>query len=125
MINKDRIVPITRTDLLSFYAAVLRAIDPTNDVTNVQPVDGAINLAALPSGFSIATEPVKGLVGTPANVAALYCCLDYDFQNPMTALDGGDFVANPGDIYFVGANEGQTMARELGSGRNFEVGSVE
>ena len=125
MINKDRIVPITRTDLLSFYAAVLRGIDPTIAVTNVQPVDGAINLAAL-SGMNIATEPVKGLVGTPANGVALYCCLDYDFKNPMTPVnDDEEFVANPGDIYFVGANEGQTMARELTSGRNFTVGSVE
>lgn len=124
MINKDRIVPITRTDLLSFFAAALRGIDPANNVTNVQPVDGVINLAAL-SGMNIATEPVKGLVGTPANGAALYCCLDYDFKNPMTATDGGDFVANPGDIYLVAAIDGQTGAKELGSGRTFTVGSID
>lgn len=97
MINKDRIVPITRTDLLSFFAAIMYATDNTLDILPVE--DGAVTLPAGASGAYLAAEPLKTLptIGEGVN---LYFVPAYDFEMTMTPGTGApEFVANPGNLY--------------------------
>ena len=100
MINNDRIVPITRTDLLSFFAAIYNATSQT--ALNILPVeDGAVTLPAGASGAYLAAEPLKTLP-TIGQGVTLYFAPAYDFEMTMTPGTGApEFVANPGNLYVV------------------------
>lgn len=103
MINKDRIVPITRTDLLSLFAAIMNA---TNDVPlTILPVeDGAVTLPAGESGAYLAAEPLKTLPTIGAGVALMFVPA-YDFETALTPVDDApEFVANPGNLYSASSN---------------------
>lgn len=106
MINKDRIVPITRTDLLSFFAAIMNATE--NTITILAVEDGAVTLPAGASGAYLAAEPLKVLPTIGAGVT-LYFAPAYDFEMTMTPGTGApEFVANPGNLY-VADNSGVTQ----------------
>lgn len=103
MINKDRIVPITRTDLLSFFAAILNTVGQA-PVIVLQVEDGAVTLPAGASGAYLAAEPIKALPEIGAGVA-LYFVPAYDFETVLTPAGGApEFVANPGNIYGATSN---------------------
>lgn len=103
MINNDRIVPITRTDLLSFFAAIYNTVNQT-PITILQVTDGAVTLPAGASGAYLAAEPLKVLPTIGAGVT-LYFVPAYDFEMTMTAGAGApEFVANPGNIYSAAAS---------------------
>ena len=62
MINKDRIVPVKKTDLLSLYSVILAAASVTLTKANAKNALGEFAVTAAPqSGSLIATEPVKHL----------------------------------------------------------------
>ena len=98
MINKDRIVPITRTDLLSFFAAIYNTMG--NPITILTVEDGAVTLPAGASGAYLAVEPLKTLPETIGNGVTIYFVPAYDFEMTMTPVnDAPEFVANPGNLY--------------------------
>lgn len=98
MINKDRIVPITRTDLLSFFAAIYNTVMQT-PLTILSVEDGEVTLPVGASGAYLAAEPIKALPTVGAGVT-LYFAPAYDFEMTMTPGSGADeFVANPGNLY--------------------------
>lgn len=115
MINKDRIVPITRTDLLSFFATILRATGEGLRAINV--VDGVATIPEGATGNFLATEPVKKIVGI-AGDATVYFCPAYDFEMTMTPEDGDEFEANPGDIYEL---TGSGSATNLSNGDEYTL----
>ena len=102
MINKDRIVPITRTDLLRFFAAIMGAME--HDFNSLPVEDGAVTLPAGASGEYIAAEPIKTLPTIGAGVS-LFFVPAYDFEMTMTPGTGApEFVPNPGNLYAATSN---------------------
>lgn len=101
MINKDRIVPITRTDLLSFFAALMNA-SGRDSIFVLQVEDGTVTIPDTPSGgVYVAAEPLKALPEVAGNVQ-LYFVPAYDFETTMTPMDGApEFVADPGNLYMA------------------------
>lgn len=101
MINKDRIVPITRTDLLSFLAAVNYVSNGTS-LNILQVSDGAVTLPDGVDGPCLAAEPLKTLPTTISERTGIYFVPAYDFEMTMTPVDDApEFVANPGNIYLA------------------------
>lgn len=99
MINNDRIVPITRTDLLSFFAAIMNASENPIDILPV--VDGTVTIPDGGSGNYLAAEPLKTLPDVEAG-DILFFVPAYDFEMTMTAgLGAPEFVANPGNLYMM------------------------
>lgn len=95
MINKDRIVPITRTDLLSLFVMILRGTG--NTVTVIDVVDGVATVPDDATGNLVANEPVREVKGTAE--AELFFCPAYDFAMSLTPTGGADeFDPNPGEI---------------------------
>ena len=104
MINKDRIVPITRADLLSFFAAIYNTVNQT-PINFLEVEDGAVTLPAAASGAYLAAEPLKVLPTIGAGVT-IYFVPAYDFEMTMTPVDDApEFVPNPGNLC-VAANGG-------------------
>jgi len=97
MINKDRIVPITRTDLLSFFAAIFNTTAEM-PINILQVADGAVELPEGANGVYLAAEPLKTLPVLGQGVT-LYFVPAYDFEMTMTPMDDApEFVPNPGNI---------------------------
>ena len=100
MINNDRIVPITRTDLLSFFAAIMAATG--TDLVILPVEDGAVTLPDEASDGYIAAEPLKTLPTAIDNGVSLYFVPAYDFEMTMTPGAGApEFVPNPGNLYIA------------------------
>lgn len=99
MINKDRIVPITRTDLLSFFAAFYNATTSSMPITILQVADGAVTIPDGAIGPHLAAEPLKTLPTIGENVK-LFFVPAYDFEMTLTPEEGApEFVPNPGNLY--------------------------
>lgn len=75
MINKDRIVPVVKTDLLTLYGTVLKIANVSYSVLDSADIEG--NFTAANTGTYIANQPVKSL----------------------------NFTAASGTVYFVAAND--------------------
>ena len=120
MINKDRIVPITRTDLLSFFAAIYNTVNQT-PLNILEASDGAVELPAAASGAYLAAEPLKTLP-TIGQGVTLYFVPAYDFEMTMTPGTGDpEFVANPGNIYVADS----TGVTQLDTGAEYTFGESE
>lgn len=122
MINKDRIVPITRTDLLSFFAAIYNATTAEEPLSILQVSDGAVELPDGASGAYLAAEPLKTLPEIGAGVF-LFFAPAYDFEMTMTpVLDGADeFVANPGNLYMLSRSGASTGATQLDTNATYVI----
>lgn len=106
MINTDRIVPVTATDLISLYGLILKQ-DTTNNSTlaAVQAVDAEgdfeITAAATPL---IAAEPVKSIdIAEAVTSATIYFVPAYDYAGFSLAgtatTPTGDVVADGRTLY--------------------------
>lgn len=103
MINKDRIVPVTKTDLLSFFAATVNATAQT-PINILQVTDGEVTLPDGASGAYLAAEPLKTLPEIGAGVSLIFVPA-YDFETVMTPVgDAPEFVANPGNLCIATAS---------------------
>ena len=120
MINNDRIVPITRTDLLSFFAAIFKV--STGNAMNILPVeDGTVTLPAGASGAYLAAEPLK-VLPTIGNGVTIYFVPAYDFDMTLTPEDDAPaFVANPGNLHSAQAGPGGTIITQLDTGAAYTV----
>ena len=109
MINADRIVPVTATDLITLYALILMQ-DATNNSTlaklNADTIDGAFQIKS-GSAPLIATEPVRvcDIDATASSVSActLYFIPAFDYEG--FTIDGakvaptGTVVADGNTLY--------------------------
>lgn len=101
MINKDRIVPITRTDLLSFFAAIYNALGGENPIQILPVEGGSVTFPDEASGAYLAAEPIK-VLPTIGEGVSLFFVPAYDFEMTMTPGEGApEFVPNPGNLYLV------------------------
>ena len=83
MINKDEIVAITKSDLLSMYATICNSVLFFNDsstATILHGVNGHFEIDADATGHLITDAPVKSLdISSSSNAIALFVA-DYDFE---------------------------------------------
>lgn len=79
MINSDRIVPVTKTDLLTLYGNILTIAGTTVAAVNANGANGVFEIAE-GSGNLIASEPVNSLdFGEDVTAAVVYFIPGYDY----------------------------------------------
>lgn len=93
MINLNRIVPVTATDLLTLYGTIMKLAGTT--VTAVEASDPGVFVVSSGSGNLLAAEPVKSFdFATGITSAVLYFVAAYDFEGFKVA---GSAVTTTGD----------------------------
>ena len=103
MINQDRIVPVTKTDLLTLYGTILKAASVSVTALNASDVEG--NFAQdTNSATVIASEPVKSLLfGSSVTAATVYFIPAYDYKGfdktGATLTVTGDVDADGATLY--------------------------
>lgn len=82
MINKDRIVPVTKTDLLTLLGTVLGLIGTSYTVLTADTVNGDFDLTGSGAvGNKLCAEPVKALnFHTGVTSGTVYFVAAYDFE---------------------------------------------
>lgn len=98
MVNENRIVPVTRTDLVTLFCTAYN-MSHENAIRIAEVVDGA---PAFPQDIAandvfIAAEPIKGIQEPPE--APFFFLPAYDFEIEGTEFadaSGNKFVPNPG-----------------------------
>lgn len=78
MINTNRIVPVTKTDLLTLYGNILKIAGTSVTALTTDATDGTFVIASA-SGTVLANEPVKSLEITAGTSATIYFIPAYDF----------------------------------------------
>ena len=79
MINNDRIVPVTKIDLLSLYGLIIKARGTSVTAINASDVDGDFTQSA--NGTTFASQPVKSYTfGASVTSATVYFVPAYDFK---------------------------------------------
>ena len=79
MINTDRIVPVTVTDLLTLYGTIIKLAGTS--ITAVDAVNPGVFALTSGSGNLLASEPVKSLdFGEDVTSAVVYFVAAYDYK---------------------------------------------
>lgn len=98
MVNKDRIVPVTKTDLLNLYGTMLKIGSVSYTVIGADDVEGNFSVTGSgAAGNKLANQPVKTI----------------DFKSGVTS----------GTVYFV-ADYGFTGIKVAGSAATIAAGGV-
>lgn len=111
MINNERVVSVTTTDLISLYSVILAAAGTTVDA--FQPTD--IGIFGTPVGTMIATEPVVKVTDSAMNADwTLYFVPAYNFdgfygENGKLTPEGADIVADGRSLYKAEYEIGETV----------------
>ena len=113
MINTERIVPVTATDLLTLYGTILKAasVSPTKLSTTAP---GEFTIASA-SGTYIANEPVKSLEITAGTSATIYFVAAYDYKGFTIAgsavtTSGADVDPDGSTLYTATLSGGNAIA---------------
>lgn len=82
MINKDRIVPVTKTDLLTLIGTVMALIGTSYTVLEADTIDGDFDLTGSgAAGTKLCAQPVKSLnFHTGVTSGTVYFVADYGFE---------------------------------------------
>lgn len=104
MINKDRIVPVQATDLLSFISTVCALASVT--VTKIDASEiGKFAVTSNPANAVLCSEPVKAFdFGSSVTAATVYFIADYDFEGftvngSAVETAGADIEADGRSLY--------------------------
>lgn len=117
MVNKDRIVPVTKTDLLSIYATIFQvmASDTPTTFLNADNAEGDFTITAdtsgLSGGLAIASEPVKSLLfalplSSSSNIVFMFIpAVDFEGFKAWADAEGGSVMDLPylGEVIADGA----------------------
>ena len=80
MINEDRIVPVTKIDLISLYGLIFIASGETVTALNAAAAQGEFEQTAN-SATVLASEPLKSLnFGSSVTAGTVYFVPDYDYS---------------------------------------------
>lgn len=80
MINANRIVPVTVTDLITLYGTIMKLAGTTVTSTDAATTNGEFNLTT-GSGNILASEPVKKFTfGSSVTSAVIYFVPAYDYE---------------------------------------------
>lgn len=78
MINDDRIVPVTVTDLITLYGTIMKLAGTTVAAVDAATTDG--QFAVELSGNVLASEPVKKFNITSGTSGTIYFVAAYDYE---------------------------------------------
>lgn len=116
MINSDRIVPVTKTDLLTLYGNILKIAGTEITALTTETTDGTF--AITEDGTVIANEPVKSCSVVAGTYATMYFIPTYDYEGftiagaPVTTT--GDTVDPDGATLYtatIGDDNSITIAK--------------
>lgn len=94
MINNDRIVPVTRIDLLSLYGLIIKARGTSVNAVNANDIDGNFSQSA--NGTAFASQPIKSYdFGNSVTSATVYFVPAYDF---VGFTKGGAAITTSGTV---------------------------
>ena len=119
MINNDRIVPVTKTDLLTLYGNILTIAGTSVTAVNANDASGVFEITE-GSGNLIASEPVTSCdFGEDVTAAVLYFIPGYDytgFSVNGTAVEtaGVDVDANGVNLYTATLATGTVTIAKIG-----------
>ena len=122
MINKDRIIPIQRTDYLSLISTIVACVGYSQvmnldklDYVMAKNVEGDFELPAGESGTAyILTEPAKSIDVTDITAGAAYFFVPaYNFEGFSAEVDGAQKIVKDGVSMFVITNDGTDTAVRL------------
>lgn len=102
MINKDRIVPVQKTDLLNLYGTMLKIGSVSYTVIAADDVEGNFSVTGSgAAGNKLANQPVKTIdFKSGVTSGTVYFVADYDFDgikvagSAATIAAGGVALAN-------------------------------
>lgn len=129
MINKDRIVPVTATDLISMYGLIVKAMLNAADDGTVEPINAVdsegnfeLSEAFEENTVGIASEPVSSFdFGSEVSTAAVYFVPSYDYTGftvngvPATLAEGSaEVVADGSTLYMAGLANGTVTIMQMG-----------
>ncbi len=122
MINKDRVVSVTATDLITLYGTLLKVV-LAQDSGTIAAVEadapGVFNLTS-GSGNLLANEPVKSLdFGASVTSAVLYFVADYNFEGFTVAgtkvtPSGADVENDRATLYTATLSSGAITIAKVG-----------
>lgn len=111
MINNDRIVPVTATDLISLYGLILTVGGKNPTALTTTATDGTFTIATA-SGTLLASEPVASCNIQAGTSATIYFVAAYDYSGFSI---GGTAVTTTGDEVEA---DGRTLYTATLSGGN-------
>ena len=117
MINNDRIVPVTQTDLLSLYGLILKQDSANAAMTVLQAgtVDGDFTVDS--TGIKIANQPVKS-VNFTAESGTLYFVAGYDYEgfkvNGVAVTVAAEISADAKTLYKAVLASGAVTVTQVG-----------
>lgn len=117
MINKDRIVPVTATDLLTLYGLILK-IGSVN-VTKLEATNTEGDFAVAAAGTLLANEPVKTLdFASDVSTASVYFVPAYDYEgfkiNGTAVTPTGTVEADGRTLYLAALSSGAVTITKIG-----------
>ena len=117
MINVDRIVPVTATDLITLYGFILKMVDI--DVTALDAVSPAEFVQDTTGETVLAAEPVKSFdFGADVEAATVYFVAAYDyvgFTKDGEAIEAeGEVEADGRTLYTATLESGAVTIERLG-----------
>ena len=122
MINEDRIVSVTKTDLLSLYGVILKVANV--DVAKLDATaTGTFKISsALTTDYVLADEPVKSLdIASTVTSASIYFVPAYDFEgftvggaSATIASASVDVEADGNTLYLAVLADGEITISKVG-----------
>lgn len=120
MINKDRVVQVTATDLVSLYGLILKVAGVTLTAVDAENPEGEFKIEENPANAVIASEPVKNFdfAGT-TSAATVYFVPTYDYEGFMiagaaVATTGDEVVADHANLYKATLATGAVAIEKVG-----------
>lgn len=118
MINQDRIVPVTATDLITLYGLILNV--GGKKVTALEATDTAGDFSVTEAdGALLANEPVATLdFGEDVSTASVYFVPAYDYAgftiNGSAITPTGDVEADGRTLYLASLADGAVTITKVG-----------
>ena len=113
MINTNRIVPITATDLISLYAVILLQNSNNSGIEALETDEMGVFEVSDNSGIFLASEPVKTLsFGDGVSASTVYFVPAYDFVSVEGADDEVD--ADGRSLYKAVLSSGSVTITKIG-----------
>lgn len=119
MINSNRVVSVTRTDLLSLYATMLVG-DQVSSLAKVSASEPGVFVVSSGSGNKIADEPVKSFdFASGVSSMTLYFVPAFDFegfkvQGTAVTTSGADVDADSATLYTATLSGGAVTIAKIG-----------
>lgn len=96
MINKNRVVPVKATDLISLYGTIVKLADSSHTYEVLDPVGGELKPTNSAQKYYLASEPVKyfDFAGATAD-CDVYFVADYGFEGFKQTVAAGSATVDP------------------------------